>query len=73
MALVNTPADGVPSAGVVIEQLVVIQTEPEPEIAYSPRTPELLNSTRVFVPPEIAEVPTVSDAPGRLVRREPSA
>lgn len=48
-----------PSVGVVKAGEVVIATFPEPEIVYSPRTPELSNNTLVFAPEAIVVEPTV--------------
>jgi hypothetical protein len=51
---------GVPSAGLTKLGPFVLTKTPDPVVPNSPKTPELLNSTKPFVPPLIVVVPTVS-------------
>lgn len=48
-----------PMFGVVKTGEVVMATFPDPEMVYSPKTPELSKRTFVFVPDAIVVVPTV--------------
>lgn len=52
--------------GVVKTGEIVIATFPEPDTVYSPKAPELLYKTLVFVPPEILEDPITKPAAPKI-------